>query len=423
MKLSEPDLLESVSETTRRLMKYCRRNDWAGHDPYDALTSGVYSRIALAHNKACRIALIQLLKRSPINLRWILRVPKTCNPKGLALFSSSLLRLSEIGLSDDIDEPIALLERLLQSRSEHPSYSCWGYDFDWQTRTVFIPRGEPNVIATTFAGNAVLDFYDKIGDPSLLDVAASAGRFILKTLANKRRGDEVCFSYTALATDHIHNANLLAAAYLSRLYGLTQEKLLFDYASMAVRYSARRQRLDGSWPYGEAPHQTWIDSFHTGFNLVALKAYSIYSGSTEYMNSLEKGFSFYVNNFFGPHGEAYYFHERKYPIDIHSIAQGIVTLCRLHDLDHRSMNLASSLFRWSARHMRSRDGSFYYQKWPLFTNRISYMRWSQAWMLYALAILASSLNTFRRTLTSADDDGREKRNHRHSDTPSHVPAT
>jgi len=42
--------------------------------------------------------------------------------------------------------------------------------------------------------------------------------------------------------------------------------------------------------------------------------------------------------------------------------------------------------------MQSKNGYFFYQKKRFFKNKISYMRWSQAWMLYALAIFAQSLH-------------------------------
>ena len=37
--------------------------------------------------------------------------------------------------------------------------------------------------------------------------------------------------------------------------------------------------------------------------------------------------------------------------------------------------------------MAAADGSFYYQRHRLWTNRTPYMRWGQAWMLRALAKL------------------------------------
>ena len=41
--------------------------------------------------------------------------------------------------------------------------------------------------------------------------------------------------------------------------------------------------------------------------------------------------------------------------------------------------------------MRSPEGWFYYQRWRFWTNRINYMRWSQACMLLALAEFATKL--------------------------------
>jgi hypothetical protein len=40
--------------------------------------------------------------------------------------------------------------------------------------------------------------------------------------------------------------------------------------------------------------------------------------------------------------------------------------------------------------MQDSRGHFYFQKRRLFTNRIAYMRWSQAWMLKALACVPAA---------------------------------
>ena len=82
---------------------------------------------------------------------------------------------------------------------------------------------------------------------------------------------------------------------------------------------------------------------------------------------------------------ARYFHQRTWPVDIHSIAQALITLNELAAYDARSRPLAREVSAWALREMRAPEGWFYYQKWPWGTNRINYMRWSQAWMLLALA--------------------------------------
>ena len=58
---------------------------------------------------------------------------------------------------------------------------CWGYHFDFQSRVFFYRSGEPNTIATAFAGHALLDAHR--GDSMtrrLLDRAHGVGRFFMR---------------------------------------------------------------------------------------------------------------------------------------------------------------------------------------------------------------------------------------------------
>ncbi len=78
---------------------------------------------------------------------------------------------------------------------------------------------------------------------------------------------------------------------------------------------------------------------------------------------------------------------RLYPIDIHAIAQSIMTLVEFKAYDEDNIDLANRIFTWSLKTMQSKTGYFFYQKKRFFINRIPYMRWSQAWMLLALSTL------------------------------------
>ena len=68
----------------------------------------------------------------------------------------------------------------------------------------------------------------------------------------------------------------------------------------------------------------------------------------------------------------------------------IVTFLELGDLDSKASKLAEDVARWTIRNLRDEQGFFYYQKRRFYTVRKPYMRWSQAWMLYALARLLES---------------------------------
>ena len=138
--------------------------------------------------------------------------------------------------------------------------------------------------------------------------------------------------------------------------------------------------LDKIWVYGEAKTQQWIDGFHTGYNLVALKDVYEAFGDEWVKESMDRGLEYYRENLFEPGGIAKYYHDRMYPLDPHSTALGIITMVKLRPGDPDAVALAESLLEWADRHMRSPQGYYFYQKHRWWTNRISYMRWTQAWM-------------------------------------------
>jgi hypothetical protein len=378
-------MMETIRKAALDLLAYCRFNNWAGFDPYDGLTSPLFRRLPFLQNRAARLAAIQFMKRSSINLRPLLGIVPDQNPKALALFVSALVKLVNAGLVHDPGIVRAVVNQLIDRQSPGRNQACWGYNFDWQTRFGLVPKFTPNIICTSFAGNALLDVHEKFGDRSFLQLARSAGRFILTGLNISENAKGICFSYTPLDRAKVHNANLLGAAFLARLHRVTGEKDVLDHAARAVRYSALSQSPDGSWPYGENQVQKWIDNFHTGYNLTALDRFSHFAGIDEYEQNIRKGFAFYRSNFFERGCLAKYYHNRLYPIDIHSIAQSIITLLSLQRCDAGNMPLARDICSWALANMKDEAGFFYYQKKRWYTNRISYMRWSQAWMLLALA--------------------------------------
>lgn len=379
-----------TKSTALKLLSYCRANDWAGYDPYDALNSRVFKALPFLNFRLARLALTQGVKRCPVNLRPLLLVPKTPNPKGIALFLSSLVRLSKSGLADETESIGPMADKLLALRSPGRPYSCWGYNFDWQQRSELVPKGSPNIICSTFAANALLDAYERSPESPWLSAAVSTAEFILNDLFWREGGPKACFSYTLVGRDEIHNANLLGAAFLCRVGRISGDRKYLEPALDAARFSVSKQHPDGSWDYGEAPSQRWIDNFHTGFNLVALRRIHDYTGTTEFDSAIRRGFDFYRAHFFREDGAPKYYHNAAYPIDIHSAAQSLITLVEFRDFEKENIELAQSVLNWALANMWDKRGFFYFQKHPHFTVRTPFMRWSQAWMLLALATLLSA---------------------------------
>lgn len=385
------EYLKSVRGTLLALFDYCRLHDWAGHDPYDALNSRIFVRTPFVNSKVCRIALTQLLKRSPVDFRTLLLVPRLQNPKAIALFLMASLKLSRLGILSNVKDADALLSRLMELRSPNTSWWCWGYSFPWQGRHVLVPQWSPNLVCTTFVANALLEMYETLKDERCLSMALSAGNYILSDLYWTEGDSKAGFSYPmpGLRTQ-VHNANFLAAALFARLARHSGGEKFLSPALRAARYSAKAQNQDGSWDYGELSSQRWVDNFHTGYNLCALRDIRESTGIQEFEPYVRRGFEFYAQHFFTQGHAPKYFANAPYPFDVHSVAQSIITLLELRDLDKDNVRRAFSVYVWAIDNMWNQKGYFYYQVCPFWINRISYMRWSQAWMLLALATLLTA---------------------------------
>ena len=371
-----------------KLATYCEAHNWSGYDPYDALNSRLLQYLPFLDFRLSRIAATQLLRRCPFNLRRLLLIPPTQNAKAIALFLSAYLKLETIGLSKQQDFPGLMMERLIALRSTDLRYWSWGYSFPWQGRMILVPARAPNLVCTSFVANSLLDAYEQRRDARCLEMAVSAAEYILNELYWADGNSAAGFSYpTPGLRGETHNANLLAAALLCRVYKQTAETKFLDPALRAASYAATKQQPDGSWYYGEAPSQRWIDNFHTGYNLCALQSIGRTLGITDFESCIHRGLDFYLTHFFRNDGAARYFHDRTYPIDIHSVAQGIITLAAFKDRDPHNVPLANRVFRWAMEQMWDERGFFYYRVLPHITIRTSYMRWSQAWMLLALSTL------------------------------------
>jgi len=380
--------LPDIQQVVLKLLHYCRANDWAGYDPYDALNSELFKALPFLDMRFVRLALTQAMKRSPINLRPLLFVRKTQNPKGLALVLTALLKLRKLGLVQDDYLARGVISQIVALRSPDPAYWSWGYSFPWQTRTIIVPRGAPNLVCTIFVANALLDAFEALGDTRCLEMAVSAGQYLVNELYYTEGDSVASFSYPLPTSKaKVHNANFLAAALLSRLYHHTGDERLVGPALQAARYSAGKQKADGSWKYGELPKQGWIDNFHTGFNLFGLRSIDRYLGTLEFEPHVVRGFEFYRMHFFREDGAVRYFHNQTYPIDIHCVAQSLLTLADFQDLDPSNAGLVRLVYAWAMEHMWNERGFFYYRVIRTLTIRTPYMRWSQSWMLFALTAL------------------------------------
>lgn len=396
--------MKSLIDSFIRLKSYCETEDYKGWDPYDGLKSKVANALLpLKHSAILRLCIIQGFKRCPVNLRRIAMIPKEHNAKGIGLFLQGYCNLykmiekkgvafKELGTTDEVLRKIRYLaDLLLQMRSDKmfPGEfhgACWGYNFDWQARRLFLfPAHTPTVVATNFCATALMEAYEVTHDKRYLKVALSAARFIIEDLHRSEYKDGFLFSYSKLpGNDTVFNASILGSRLLSYCYKYTGNETYKQLARKSIVACCAGQEEDGSWRYGMLPVQKWRDSFHTGYNLDGLIAYQENTGDNSFDENIAKGFDYYINHFFLDDGTPKYYDNQTYPIDIHCPGQLFVTLSRLHKFG-AFRQTAAKVLQWTIDNMQDPNGYFYYQLKPGMSSKIPYMRWSNAFMFSALS--------------------------------------
>ena len=391
--------MHKVINSFRLLKEYCENEGFKGWDPYDGLNSKVFQALPFLKKSAiCRLVVIQGFKRCPVNLRRLALVPKEYNAKGIGLFLSGYCNLynavkanpklaESLGSPDSLKSRInELAELLISLQSKGYSGACWGYNFDWQARRLFLfPKFTPTVVASNFCATALMEAYEITREKRFLEIALSAAHFVINDLHRTEYKDGFLFSYSPLqGNDTVFNASLLGSRLLSFCYKYTGNEEYCELAEQSIKACCSGQKPNGAWVYGMLPVQSWVDSFHTGYNLDALIAYQELTGDNKYRKYIEKGFEYYIQNFFEANGMPKYYDNRIYPIDIHCPGQLLVTLARLHKIEEYK-EIAEKVIDWTIRNMQDRKGYFYYQLKPGISSKISYMRWSNAFIFNAMS--------------------------------------
>ena len=379
---------DQLYQSICRLSDWLEKNDYRSYDPFDGLDARFLRPLAF-NQKILRTVLQQGVRRFPLNVRPLLGIVKSRSTKGMGFLARGFLRLHEAtGEAAWRDKAESALQWLVESRSQDYSGACWGNHFDYQARGDFyLPKGVPTVVWTSLIGHAFLDSHACALGDGFLPVAVSACEHITRDVKAIPQGnDSVCIAYTPIHSSEVHNANTLAAGLLARTYSYTGNESYRTLAEKAIKYTARHQRPDSSWYYGEAPYRHWIDNFHTAYVLDSFKHYTESTGDNRFEKNLMSGYKYWKNIFFLPDGTPKYYNHKTMPIDIQCCSQAIDTLVFFYDRDPDGLGLALKVAKWTIEQMQDRTGYFYYRRYSRWwSTRTPTLHWGQATMLCALA--------------------------------------
>ncbi len=382
--------LHDAVSAARTLEEWGHSRGWQGPDPYDALNATRLAS-ALRRSPMARRILTQAVKRSPVDIRPALGIRPGLSAATLGVLISAYARngfLDSSWREERLAHCMTELEGLRCAAFHEP---CWGYHFDVQTRVFFYPRTVPNTIATAFAGLGLLDAYEYCGNERALELAVGAGEFFMRHVPQTDTGRGAYFGYLPGDSTPIHNANMLVSALLARLFATLGNEDLRDRAAKGIEYTAARQRPDGSWPYGELPHLQWVDGFHTGYVLDALRACAGAGVAHERADEAwHRGLGFYAEALIEPDGTPRYTPEARYPVDGQCVAQAIQTLSMAAPIEPQIAARRWKVLSYALTKFARRDGAFAFQRERLWLNTTPHPRWVEAPMLLALSHLIAT---------------------------------
>ncbi len=372
---------EQIVEVLRTIEAYGDRNGWIGSDPYEGLNATRLTRLQSTFRG--RQLIIQAVKRSPLDLRPLLGIEPTLNSATISWAVSSYALdgfLPEETAESHLEKSLAALRGLRCAGFEEP---CWGYPFDTQSRVFFYSKTAPNTIATAFAANALLDAYERTGEEELLEEARGAGRFFLRHILQTEADRGAYFGYIVGDRAPIQNANTHVCAVLARLTRYGDEEGFGPAAQAGIEYALSKQHPDGSWLYGERPDLAWVDGYHHGYVLDALRVCADAGLDDRLPEAIHRGLEYYRRELILPDGTPRYFSHETYPIDSQSVAQAIQTFSIAALDDPSYIEPARRVFDWSLRNMRRPDGLFMFQRRRHWSNPLPHIRWALAATLLA----------------------------------------
>ncbi len=389
-----------ILQSIKNLDLWIKHNGWAGYDPYDIKEMTWIRKItAWGQNhfllEILRESLFELLDTFPVYSRNIFNIKPQINPKGMGLFSRAYLDLFlTTGTDGYLQKSKECLNWLTNNKSISDSGTGWGYPFDWQSAEC-IPKFTPNGIVTTAVGDAFWGWYEYSKEDKYLDVCVDICKFLESLPIDKITDNQICFSYTPIYINHVHNLNLFIAEFLIKVGKKIENNDWINLGYTAVNYSLANQEQNGAFDYNGPPEKlkNFSDNYHTGFVLRMLHSIWRTTNNPDIYSGLSKCFHHYINNFFEDRTIPKLLPDRKYRIDIHSCAEGINCLSQLSSTFPEGLDIAKNVAGWTINNLQDKEGYFYYGFLKSrftgrpFLSKIAYLRWGQAWMLKSLSNL------------------------------------
>jgi hypothetical protein len=291
-----------------------------------------------------------------------------------------------------ISRAVHFLNELEKSRCSGYTYMCWGYPFDWVTRTGTIPKGTPLITSTPYVYEGFREVYGLDRDPRWRQALVSIAQHTAEDIKDQALSESAAScSYTSFGEFGVINANAYRGFLLTCAAVDLDDERYSKIAERNINFVLENQRPDGSWYYA-IDSRAFVDHFHTCFVLKALAKIDRLKPSALCRDAIRSGVDYYLKNLLDENGLPKPFAKAPrmtvYRRELYDYAE-CVNLCIL--LRDRFPALQSVLER-VVRDLLSRwikkDGSFRSRELWLGWDNVPMHRWAQSQIFRSLSLLA-----------------------------------
>jgi hypothetical protein len=300
----------------------------------------------------------------------------------------------ESGESSYLERAIYFLQELKKTRCQDFTEYCWGYPFDWVTRSGVVKKQTPLITTTPYVYEAFLQVHELEPRDEWRDILASIARHAVMDIKDYVSSSSASScSYTPYGEGGVINA----AAY--RAFMLTSAGRLFaddNYSRIAERnlnFVLENQNKDGSWYYATDQVRDFVDHFHTCFVMKALGKIYALTGHAGCHQALTRGLDYYRKNLFDRDGLPKPFSKAPrltvYKRELYDCAE-CINLCLIlresfPQLEETLRIVVSEVIKYWVKS----DGSFRSRHLHLGWDNVPMHRWGQSQMFRSLAYYLS----------------------------------
>src|SRR6266550_3287591 len=290
------------------------------------------------------------------------------------------------------ERAVHFLEVLRETRSPGYKHYCWGYPFNWETRTETKWQSTPFITTIPYVYEAFREVYLIDGDQKWREIMRSIARHAVEDhsdVETSASASSCAYNPGPDDTSGVINASAYRAFLLTTAAADFSEERYQKIAERNLNFVLQSQNADGSWPYSTDEVRTFVDHFHTCFVLKALAKIEGITKNPECAKAIERGVDYYVRNLLDEVGLPKPFSRRPritvYRRELYDYAEcinvGVLLAGRFPALDE-ILSRVINLDGW-----QKSDGSFRSRQLLLGWDDTPMHRWAQSQMFRSLSFL------------------------------------